>query len=159
MRHRRRRRLRICLLGIAAAAGCSGAPRSTVTPEVELVGLDLRGAAADGQQFVLTLLVDNPNPEPLSIAEIRYSVRVASEGYLNGRSAPVELAPFARQTVRVELVSDAVSSASRLLALARAPDDSLDYELSGELVLNGRPPRTLRFARRGGVPLTIAPSN
>jgi LEA14-like dessication related protein len=128
-----------------------------VTPEVELVGLDVRGSGVDGQQFALTLLVSNPNSEPIPVAEIRYSVRLAGEGYLNGRSTtPIVLAAAGRQTVRIELASDSVSSGSRLLALARGPANTLAYILTGDLVLTGRPPRLLPFTYSGDVPLTIA---
>ena len=153
-----RRCLGYAWLAFGMAAGCASLS-SLEAPEIELVALDVLGGSVGGQRFALTLLVSNPNPEPLAITEIRYSLRIAGEGYLNGRSAPVEVAASARQAVRVEITSEGVSSPSRLLALAQGPDDALEYELDGDLVLSGRPPRMLRFGQRGAVPLTVVAGN
>jgi hypothetical protein len=109
------------LLGIAAGSGCAGASRSLLAPEVELVSLSLLGATRETQRFALTLLISNPNVEPVIAQDVRYSVRVAGEGYLDGSSgAPLVLDASGRQTLRVEIETDTVSSASRLVAVAQA---------------------------------------
>jgi LEA14-like dessication related protein len=147
-------------LGTALASGCAGVSGPAAAPEVELVNIAVLGATADAQRFALTFLVGNANPETLQVQEIRYSVRLAGQGYLNGRSAaPVTFGPSARQTVRVELETDAVASLSMLLALAQGPDNALAYELTGDLVLGTRPERLLPFAYRGDVPLTTPSQN
>ena len=146
-------------LGIAIAAGCAGVSRSLVTPEVELVSLTVLGATTDTQRFALTFLVSNTNAEALQVQQIRYSVRLAGQGYLNGRSsAPVTLGP-GRQTVRVELETDGVASISALLSLAQGPDNALAYELTGDLVLGSRPERLLPFTYDGDVPLNMTTRN
>ncbi|HEY5567087.1 MAG TPA: LEA type 2 family protein [Gammaproteobacteria bacterium] len=147
-------------LGIAIAAGCAGVSRSLVTPEVELVNLAVLGASTETQRFALTFLVSNTNAEALRVQEIRYSVRLAGQGYLNGRSSvPVTLAPTGRQTVRVELETDGVASLSTLLAFVQGPDNALAYELTGDLVLGTRPERLLPFTYNGEVPLNMTSRN
>jgi LEA14-like dessication related protein len=147
-------------VGIAIAAGCAGVSRSLVTPEVELVNLTALGATAETQRFALTFLVSNTNAETLQVQEIRYSVRLAGQGYLNGRSpAPVTLGATGRQTVRVELETDGVASISTLLSFAQGPDNALAYELTGDLVLGTRPERLLPFRYEGDVPLTMTSRN
>ena len=151
------RRGALACLGLALAAGCAGVPRSAAAPEVELVGLAMVGATSERQRFALTFLLRNSNAEPVPVAEIGYRVRLAGQGYLTGRATePLVLAGAGFRTVRVEVESDGVASASSLLALAGGPDaDTLAYELSGELVLGGRPPRVLPFASAGDVTLAV----
>lgn len=148
------------MLAIVVGSGCAGMSRSLIAPEVELVSLSVLGATIDKQRFALTLLISNPNTDPVAAQDLRYSVRVAGEGYLNGNSgAPIVLNGSERQTLRVEIETDTVSSVSRLLAVAQGPDNSLTYELTGDLILGGRPPRLLSFAYRGDVSLTIPDAN
>jgi LEA14-like dessication related protein len=140
------------VIAAGTIAGCASTsvPRSIVAPEVELVNLTVLGP----QRFALTLLISNSNPGPIPVEEVRYSVRLAGQGYLNGRETrSLVLAPSARQTLRIELTTDGVSSAAALLALVR--DDSLDYELNGDLVVDSRRERLIPFAFDGEVPFAI----
>jgi LEA14-like dessication related protein len=144
-------------VGSVAVAGCAGVPLGADAPAVELVNLTLVETAADKQRYALTFLIENPNPEPVPVEEIRYSVRLAGQGYLRGRSATSVVLPGSgRQTVRVDLDTDGVVSASRLLSFVQGPDDSLPYELSGDLVIGGQPPRTFPFGMTGAAPFTIS---
>jgi LEA14-like dessication related protein len=135
-------------------------PLGADPPEVELVNLTVLEPAADSQHFALTFLISNPNAEPIPVQEIRYSVRLAGQGYLNGRSATaVTLAGSGRQTLRVDLETDGVVSPARLSSFAQGPDNSLPYELSGDLLIGGQPPRTLPFAASGDVPFAMSRGN
>jgi LEA14-like dessication related protein len=135
-------------------------PLGADPPEVELVNLTALESTADKQNFALTFLINNPNAEPIPVEEIRYSVRLAGQGYLNGRSATtVMLAGSGRQTLRVDLETDGVVSPARLSSFAQGPDNALPYELSGDLVIGGQPPRTFRFVAAGDVPFAISRGN
>jgi LEA14-like dessication related protein len=142
-----------CLVG----AGCAGVPLGADPPDVELVNLTLLESNPDAQHYALTFLISNPNPEPIPVEEIRYSVRLAGQGYLNGRSpTTVTLAGSGRQTLRVDLETDGVVSPARLSSFVQGPDNALPYELSGDLVIGGQPPRALPFAATGAVPFSIS---
>ena len=145
-----------CVFG----AGCAGVPLGADPPDVELVNLTLLESNPDSQHYALTFLITNPNPEPIPVQEVRYSVRLAGQGYLNGRSpTTVTLAGSGRQTVRVDLETDGVVSPARLSSFVQGPDNALPYELSGNLVIGGQPPRTLPFAAAGAVPFSISRGN
>lgn len=140
------------LLGVCA---CSSVPRSVTPPQVQLVSLSLLEATADGQRFRVSLLLDNPNDVALPIRSVRFNARLAGEGILSGESlAPLELPARSRETLRLEVQTDLVSSVSRLLAVVQGPDDGLAYELNGRLMLAGRPERPMPFSTSGTVPLT-----
>jgi LEA14-like dessication related protein len=142
-----------CLVGV----GCTGVPLGADPAEVELVNLTVLESTADKQKFALTFLISNPNAEPIPVQEIRYSVRLAGQGYLNGRSpANTTLAGSGRQTLRVDLETDGVVSPARLSSFAQGPDNALPYELSGDLVIGGQPPRALPFAASGDVPFSFS---
>lgn len=148
------------IVGFFVGAGCAGVPLGADAPEVELVNLTLLDSTADKQRFALTFLITNPNAEPIPVTEIQYSVRLAGQGYLNGRSpTAVTLSAASSQTVRIDLETDGVVSPSRLLSFVQAPDDALPYELSGDLVIGGQPPRTFPFAFTGAAPFAISRGN
>lgn len=155
--------IQLSCLGIVGGlifGGCAGVPLGADPPDVELVNLTLLEANADSQHYALTFLVSNPNEEPIPVEEVRYSVRLAGQGYLIGRSpTSVILAGSGRQTVRVDLETDGVVSAARLSSFVQGPDNALPYELSGNLVIGGQPPRTLPFAATGAVPFSISRGN
>ena len=141
-----------CLL-----VGCAGVPLGADPPEVELVNLTLLEATSDKQRFALTFLISNPNEEPIPVLEIRYSVRLAGQGYLNGRSpTSATVSGASSQAVRVDLETDGVVSPSRLLSFVQGPDDALPYELSGDILIGGQPPRMLPFTFVGAAPFAIS---
>lgn len=143
----------ICL-GLAQA--CSSLPRQLASPQVELVELRLVQAGFDGQRFVVRLLISNPNPLPLPVQFAEFDVRLAGEGLLDGYTrAPFTLPAGGAQTVDVEVFSNLISSATRLLALAQGPANALEYEVQGELTLDARLRDPLSFYHRGQVPFVL----
>ncbi|HSG66572.1 MAG TPA: LEA type 2 family protein [Gammaproteobacteria bacterium] len=148
-----------CLLaavGITGVAACSSLPRQLVPPRVELVELRLLQASFDGQRFAVRVELDNPNAVPIPVRQIEFDVRLAGEGLLDGRSvAPFTLPAGGRQTVDIEIFSNLVSSATRLLALVQGPQNTLEYELQGELTLDVSLREPLGFYHRGQVPLVL----
>lgn len=140
---------------LLALAACSSVPRTVAPPDVRLVSLSLLEATGDGQRFRVSLSIDNPNDLALPIQSLRFNARLGGEGILSGESLePLELPARGRETVRLEIETDLVSSVSRLLAVVQGPDDGLAYELNGRLMLAGRTERSLPFSTSGTVPLT-----
>ena len=66
------------------------------------------------------------------------------------------LATRTTQTVDVEIFSNLVSSATRLLAVVQGPANTLEYEVQGQLTLDVRLREPLGFYHRGQVPLSLA---
>lgn len=150
---------RALVLACALIGACAATPPSIQTPRVEVVGLTALSSSAESQRFSVNLLLDNPNVEPLVIEEVTFMLRLASEGRLNGRSGPVTVPALDRQTVRVEVESDIVSSLSRLFAVVQGRENTLPYELAGNVRLDRRFQSTLPFTFRGEVPLATSGSS
>jgi hypothetical protein len=145
----------LCALTVAVA-GCAATPPSITTPRIQVVNVRALGATARGQRFQIGLLVDNNNPEPLAIAELRFTLRLAGEGLISGKSQPVTVPALAQQTVQVELESDTISSLSRLQGVVQGPANALPYEIFGNVVLDRTFQNLLPFTATGEVPLSMS---
>ena len=140
---------------VALLTSCAAAAESLTPPRVEVVGLTALKSVAGRQHFRVTLLVDNMNTEPLEIAEVRFTLRLAGEGQLSGVAGAMTVPALTRETAAVEVDSDIVSSLSRLLAVVQGPADALPYEIFGNVVLARRFQNRLPFAFSGEVPLSM----
>jgi hypothetical protein len=140
------------LLGVA----CSPTPRSLGIPRVEVTQLSALQPGASGQRFRVDLLVDNQNPEPLPIEEVRFTLRITGQGVLTGRYAtPVTVEALDRRTLRIDVDGDMLSSVSQLRASA-GPGNALGYEIFGNITLDRAFQNTLPFTANGAVPLGAA---
>jgi len=140
---------------VALLTSCAAAPASLTPPRVEVVGLTALKSVAGRQHFRVTLLIDNMNTEPLEIAEVRFTLRLAGEGQLSGVAGAMTVPALTRQTAAVEVDSDIVSSLSRLLAVVQGPASALPYEIFGNVVLARRFQNRLPIAFSGEVPLSM----
>jgi hypothetical protein len=142
-------------LATVAAPGCSSAQRGMIPPRVTVQSL-MPLSEPGGQRFRVSLVVDNPNTEPLSIRALEFQLRLADQGILDGRSdAPLTIEALDRETVTLDLSSDIVSSLSRLLSFVQGPENALPYQIDGTVTLARRRPDPLRFSAQGRVPLVM----
>ncbi len=153
--HARVLSLAVCL-SCLIQANCSAAPR-LAPPTIQVVGLSLLEASAGRQRFRVGLLIDNQNTEPMPIKELKFTLRLANgEGLLDGTlPAPVVVPALERQTLRIEVTTELVSSSSRLLSFVQGPANALPYEIFGRLTLDRRFAKPMPFASHGEVPFSM----
>ena len=146
----------VALLGILTI-GCASAQRgSNVPPRITVQSLEPLPSGAGRQRFRVSLLIDNPNTEPLPIRGFEFKLRLADEGIVDGSSTtPLTVEALDQQTVTLELGSEIVSSVSRLLAFVQGPENTLPYEIYGTVTLDRRLRDPLRFSGSGQVPLLM----
>ena len=148
-------------LMLAAAVGislqaCSSVPRRLTPPQANLLALTVLDAGPEGQLFALRLQLVNPNVADIPAVRLDFDIRLGGEGRLIGEYATAfTLAGRGSETLDIEVFSELVSSGSRLMANARGPDNALNYEFHGELVLETRLREPIEIFRRGQVPLTV----
>ncbi len=142
-----------CLLA-ALLCGCAATPPSITIPRVEVVELSPLRTAAGRQHFRVGLLVDNQNTEPLAIAEVRFTLRIAGEGQIQGKSAPVTVPALTRETIHLDVDSDPISSLSRLQSVVQGPTNALPYDIYGNIMLDRAMQNRLPFSFSGVVPLS-----
>jgi hypothetical protein len=139
------------------AAGCASSPRSMEPPELYVSQLRLLPAADGNRQISVTLLLRNLNENPVELDSIDFSIRLGSEGFVEGTiDAPGSVPALSDLRVRTTVSSEFVSSVSRLISFLQGPESALPYEATGTIWLDTRPRRNLRFERVGSVPLAIS---
>jgi len=145
-------------VGVLALAllGCAAAPAAVTTPLIRVLNLRALGATAKGQRFQVDLYIDNNDLEPIAIKEIRFTLRIAGEGLLSGKSQPVTVPALSQQTVQVQLESDTISSVSRLQGVVQGPANALPYEIFGNVILDRTFQNQLPFTATGEVPLSMS---
>lgn len=147
----------LLMLSVLLSAGCASSPRSLDPPEVHVSTLRLLPVENGQRDFGVTLLLRNPNENPMELDHIDFSIRLGSEGFLEGRiDNPGVVPALGDLRVRTSVSGEYVSSVSRLVEFLRGPESALPYTADGTVWLATRPPRALRFDREGRVPLAIS---
>jgi LEA14-like dessication related protein len=142
----------VVLLSVAQL-GCSSAGNDLAVPIITVENLESLPPSAGQQRFRVTLGIDNPNTEPLPITSLQFTLRLADQGILDGRIAPVTIPALDRESVALEVGSEIISSVSRLRSFTQGPNNALPYELFGRLTLGRSQIAPIPFTHRGEVPL------
>lgn len=136
---------------------CSSVPLRLVALQADLLDLSVLETGPEGQLFSLRLELMNPNPEEIPVVRLDFDIRLNGEGRLIGEYAtPFTLPGQGSETLEVEVFSQLVSSAARLMAFTEGENNALSYEFHGELFLESSLREPLEVFQRGQVPLTIA---
>ena len=140
-----------------ALAGCASSPRAQTVPEVHVSTLRLLPQTDGQRSFGVTLLVRNPNIEPVDVRTVEFSIRLGPGGFLRGRiDEPTTVPALDEVRVRTTVSGEFVTSTANLMSFLRGPESALPYEIEGTIWLDLRPPRDLRFEREGAVPLAMS---
>jgi LEA14-like dessication related protein len=136
--------------------GCSSSARGLAPPRITVQNILPLEASAGAQRFRVSLLIDNPNPDPLPIKDLEFKLRLADQGILDGHSAtPLTVAALDQEILMFDLSSEIVSSLSRLLSFVQGPANTLPYELYGTVTLDRALQNPMSFSVRGQVPLAM----
>jgi LEA14-like dessication related protein len=145
----------LALLGIVAI-GCASAQRGITAPRIAVQSIEPLPSVGGQTRFRMRLLVDNQNTDALRIRGIEFKLRLADQGIIDGSAAtPMTIEALDQKTVTLELGSDILSSWSRLTSFVQGPENSLPYQIYGEVYLDRRGREPLRFIANGQVPLMM----
>lgn len=153
--------MRIVSVGLAvlvgfATIGCASAQRGLAAPRITVQTLEPLPSSGAQTRFRVRLLVDNQNTDPLKIRGIEFKLRLADQGIIDGSAAvPLTVEALDRQVVTLELGSEILSSLSRLLSFVQGPENTLPYEIYGDVYLERRGRKPLTFVTQGQVPLVM----
>ncbi len=149
----------LALAAVVAASiqACSSVPRRLAPPRANLLSLSVLEAGTGGQLFELRLELVNPNAAEIPVVRMDFDIRLSGEGLLSGTHfTPFTLPGLGSEFLDVEVFSELVSSASRLMAVTQGPNNELGYEFRGELVLDASLRDPIVVFERGQVPLIVA---
>lgn len=125
-------------------------------PRVSLVNLQLTGMTLFEQRFFLELRLQNPNPYPLPLAGMEYTVELNGERFADGVSNDKVTVPeYGESVVGVNVTSNLASLIEQLYRLQRGGSPSLSYRLYGSVGLVDRAFK-LPFEQTGEIRLSPA---
>lgn len=134
--------------------GCASTQRLAAPRIIVQNILPLPGSGGP-QRFRVSLLIDNPNTEPMPITDLEFKLRLADQGILDGHSTlPLTIGALAQETLMLDLSSEILSSLSRLMSFVQGPANTLPYELYGTVTLD-RAFNPMSFSVQGQVPLVM----
>ncbi len=143
---------------LAALSGCATLEDAVQPPEIRLADVTLESLDIDGQTFLLSFDVTNPNPFPLPIAEVRYGIALDGYRFASGAAASEFTVPAGgdgRFAISVDV--NLLESAPQLLFIVRdGVYREIPYSLEGRMQLGLPAPVSKSFATSGVIQLTAA---
>lgn len=142
----------------AALTGCATIENAVQPPGIRLTDVELESLDMDGQTFVLSFDVSNPNPFPLPIAEVRYGIALDGYRFASGEAASEFTVPAGGDghfAIRVDV--NLLDSAPQLLFIVRdGVYREIPYALEGRLRLGLPAAVSTPFETNGVIQLTAA---
>lgn len=146
----------VLILGLVQfAAGCAGFGAGREPPTVSVQSFRaVSGQGAGLPAFEIGLIVLNPNPEPLRLKGIAYSIRLDGQPLLDGVSNDMPVIEgYGQGTVTLDAAVNVLGGIRLLNSLMRSPRQSFDYEFTAKLDPVGFS-RNIRVTQSGRIDLT-----
>lgn len=146
------------LAGLAAViAGCAGFGSGREAPTVSVQSFRaVPGPGAGLPGFEIGLVVLNPNPEPLRLQGVAYSIRLDGQPLLDGVSNDMPVIEgYGQGTVTLNSAVNVLGGIRLLNSLMRSPRQTFDYEFSAKLDPVGYS-RNIRVTESGRIDLTTS---
>ena len=126
--------LAVVLGGCATMSGLGEAPR------VRLVSITPTDVQLFEQRFRVTLVVQNPNSEDITIRGLDYAIEVNDKIFAEGVSGkPITIPAYGGNTADVEVVSTLQRVLEQLRSLGEQDQPTIDYAISGHVSVDGIP--------------------
>ena len=144
----------IAVLFIAVSLnGCATNGAIVDTPSVSLTDVELTQAGFDRQTFMLSFDVNNPNPFPLPVKQVRYQINLANEKFASGEAKSDFSIPAGGTggfDLSVEI--DLLGQASTLVSVVRSGmRHHIEYELYGSMSLDIPLVQPIAFSNTGSI--------
>jgi LEA14-like dessication related protein len=148
------------LIVVAAAllAACSTLPSNLITPKVSLVGIQMMSTDMFAQKFRVRVKVENPNDLELGVKGLEYQILLMGDSFAEGNSVDRFMLPAKGEAEFDMLVTtNFVSSLGRLISrVGGGKLENLDYEISGDVLLEKGMMRKIPFNHHGKVDISKA---
>ena len=144
------RKFYLSLVAVSLSA-CAGTGTIVASPTVQLTSVELTAANFRRQTFLLSFEVSNPNPFPLPVRAVEYSVKFDDEKFAGGETQGNFTVPASgndRFAISVDL--DFLSSATHLTSLFHGGfQEKVSYELKGSLAVDIPLVKPIPFSNSG----------
>ncbi|MDX1481017.1 MAG: LEA type 2 family protein [Woeseiaceae bacterium] len=138
---------------LAVLGGCAGSESMIRSPDVDLTHVKVTELGFSNQSFELGFDVHNPNPFPLPVRGIRYTVHLNDHRFAGGESHGAVTVPASGdESFVIEVDLDLLRSGAELTSVLRSGfRDAVNYELYGKLDLDLPTTPSLGFSSRGTI--------
>ena len=144
-------KLLLLLLLVVLLNGCAGLPANTQPVRVNLVSMNVVDMQLFEQRYALTIRIKNPNPQPLKVAGLDFSLQINGEDFADGVSnRAVEIPAYGEATTEVQVSSSLFKLFEQFRALEERGGDRLNYRIKGSVGLDESWTR-LPFEREGRI--------
>jgi len=149
--------LRFALLAglLTVIAGCAAFGTGREPPTVSVQSFRAVPGAGNGlPAFEIGLLVLNPNPEPLRLQGIAYSIRLDGQPLLDGVSNALPVIEgYGQGAVTLDAAVNVLGGIRLISSLTQSPRQTFDYEFTARLDPVGFS-RDIRITESGRIDLT-----
>lgn len=143
------------VLSLGACSSLNTMRQIVDPPRVSLTDVKLVSAGLLEQRYRLSLRVQNPNSVAIPVSGLDYKVELGGSEFARGVSASsFSLPANGEDVVEIDVSTNLLDSARRVYALIKSGDESVDYNLSGNVKVNLPFVKSLPFSRTGQVDLT-----
>jgi LEA14-like dessication related protein len=127
------------VVSVLGLAGCATNLESLVkSPGIELRDVQIMGLGFNGQTFLLSFDISNPNPFALPVSSISYGIKLDGYRFASGETASEFSVPAGGDTqfaISVDL--NLLQTAPQLLSIVRqSVRKDVTYELEGRLAVD-----------------------
>ena len=145
-----------CGLLLLVLSGCATTIDDIVrSPAVQLRSVEVMGLGFNGQTFLLSFDVENPNPFALPVSSVSYSLNLDGQRFATGQTPgdfSVPASGSGQFAISVEL--DLLNSAPQLLSIIRqGVRRDITYELDGRFAVDIPLAPAVSFRNSGSIRL------
>ena len=148
------------LVSLAVAfCGCATTVEDVVkSPNVALSSIEVLGLGFNGQTFLLSFEVENPNPLPLPVSSVSYAVKLDGQRFATGVTpGDFSIPANGRGEFAISVDLNLLNTAPQLLSIVRqGVRKDIGYELEGRLEMDLPLEPAVSFRNAGSIRLRPA---
>jgi len=146
-----------CVAFTLGLAGCATSLESLVkSPSIELRDVQVMGLGFNGQTFLLSFDISNPNPFALPVSSVSYGIKLDGHRFASGETPSEFSVPAGGDTqftISVDL--NLLQTAPQLLSIVRqSVRKDVTYELEGRLAVDIPMTPTVSYRNAGSIRLS-----
>jgi LEA14-like dessication related protein len=134
--------------------GCSALVPHFETPQLSVVGVELRDASLAEQHFRVRMRVENPNDRALPVRGIDYTLKLAGEDFGSGSSVSAFMVPARGEAeFELQLTTNLATTLWKILPRLKDATQPVEYRLAGKVRTDLAFVPTISFDERGNLPV------
>jgi LEA14-like dessication related protein len=134
--------------------GCATLVPHFETPQLSVVGVELRDASLAEQHFRVRMRVANPNDRSLPVRGIDYTLKLAGEDLGSGSSVSAFTVPARGEAeFELQMTTNLATTLWKILPRLKDASQPVEYRLAGKVRTDLAFVPTISFDERGNLPV------